>query len=230
VRRTVLGLGGLGIVGLTACLATACSTTSGVTGPDGGDDAPAAASPFEAKALEIAATYQSWGRVDDELRWAPFLCRQPLPGRAYVSDSSDSTTHGQKLYSVFAKHREHYPAGPHADQAVVKQSWTIEAVTGPDAAYAPQSYHPAEGDEGRDHFYPYATKDGGTYRASEPAGLFVMFKVDPPTADTDQGWVYATVSPAGKVTSSGRVASCMGCHDVSATHERLYGVPTAPPP
>ena len=30
---------------------------------------------------QIARDYISWGRVDDELRWAPGLCRQPLPGR-----------------------------------------------------------------------------------------------------------------------------------------------------
>ena len=52
-----------------------------------------------------------------------------------------------------------------------------------------------------------------------------MFKLDPATPETDEGWVYATVSPAGQVTSAGRVASCMGCHETSATHERLYGVP-----
>jgi len=53
-------------------------------------------------------------------------------------------------------------------------------------------------------------------------------KVDPATAETDAGWVYATVAPTGEVTSSGRVASCMGCHEASATHERLYGVPLSP--
>ena len=51
--------------------------------------------------------------------WAPFLCRQPLPGVAHVSDSNDATTHGQKLYSVFVKHRDAYPAGPFDDQVVV---------------------------------------------------------------------------------------------------------------
>jgi hypothetical protein len=35
------------------------------------------------------------------------------------------------------------------------------------------------------------------------------------------------VSPAGAVTSAGRVGSCMACHEV-ATHERLFGVPTSP--
>ena len=45
----------------------------------GGGDASATLA-FEAETLAIAGEYLTWGRVDDELRWAPFLCRQPLPG------------------------------------------------------------------------------------------------------------------------------------------------------
>lgn len=180
---------------------------------------------FVAQALTIADEYVAWGRVDDELRWAPFLCRQPLPGIARPSQSNDQTTHGQKLYSVFAKNHDAYPNGPQTDQAVVKQSWIPELVSGPDASFNPGSVRPQA--DAADHFYPYAEKDGGVYRAGAPAGLFIMFKLDEATPDTDEGWVYATVSTAGEVTSAGRVASCMGCHE-SATHERLFGVPLSP--
>jgi hypothetical protein len=190
---------------------------------DAGSDGPLVGA-FVTQTLAIASDYLGWGRVDDELRWAPFLCRQPLPGIARPSQSNDSTTHGQKLYSVFAKHHEAYPNGPYEDQAVVKQSWTAE-LAAPGATLMPQAYQP-EPDAG-DHFYPYAQGDGGVYKAAAPAGLFVMFRLDPATPDTDEGWVYATVSPAGEVTSVGRVASCMGCHE-SATHERLFGVPLSP--
>jgi hypothetical protein len=193
----------------------------------GGDTADASAtSAFEAETLAIAGEYLTWGRVDDELRWAPFLCRQPLPGIARPSESTDQATHGGKLYSVFAKLHSAYPNGPHVGQAVVKQSWKTEPVTGQDASFSPGSWRPNA--DGGDHFYPYAEKDGVVYRATEPAGLFIMFKVDPATPDTDAGWVYATVSPAGQLTSSGRVAACMGCHETSATHERLFGVPLSP--
>src|SRR4051794_13219857 len=78
------------------------------------------------RALSIAAEYQSWGRVDDELRWAPFLCRQPMPGTAWVSASTDGATHGQKLYSVFAKDHAAYPASSPVGQAVVKESFVPE--------------------------------------------------------------------------------------------------------
>jgi hypothetical protein len=70
----------------------------------------------------------------------------------------------------------------------------------------------------------FAEKDGKHYRPAEKADLFIMLKLDPATPDTDQGWVYATVSADGKtVTSSGRVESCMGCH-TKAPDDRLFGV------
>jgi hypothetical protein len=198
----------------------------GNAGSGGGPSDASAPLAFEAETLAIAGEYLTWGRVDDELRWAPFLCRQPLPGIARPSESTDDATHGGKLYSVFAKLHSAYPNGPHTGQAVVKQSWKTEPVTGQDASFSPGTWRPDS--DGGDHFYPYAKKDGVVYRATEPAGLFIMFKVDPATHDTDEGWVYATVSPAGQLTSSGRVAACMGCHETSATHERLFGVPLSP--
>jgi hypothetical protein len=176
-----------------------------------------------AQAMAIAAEYQGWGRVDDELRWAPFLCRIPLPGVARPSESMDGDTHGQKLYSVFVKKRDAYPAGPHTGQVVVKQSWIAEKVTG--AVYEPQKQR--DYPDGGDHFYPYAQKGTDLYRASAPAGLYIMFRLDPATPNTDEGWVYATITAAGQLTAAGRVASCMGCH-LQADHDRLFGVPRAP--
>jgi hypothetical protein len=178
-------------------------------------------------ARAIAAEYVSWGRVDDELRWAPFLCRIPLPGIAYQSESSDATTHGQKLYSVFAKIRTAYPQGPHTGQVIVKQSWRSEpGGAGGADGYDPERYRSDAGTTS-DHFFPYAKKDGVIYRATEPAGLYLMWKVEPATADSDEGWVYATITADGEVTAAGRVASCMGCHEM-ADNERLFGVPRAP--
>jgi hypothetical protein len=177
--------------------------------------------------LAIASDYVAWGRVDDELRWAPWLCRIPYPGIARPSQSDDESTHGRKLYSVFAKNHDAYPNGPHDGQVVVKQSWIPEMVGYPDAGVPPNSFTTDAGIDA-DHFYPYAKSDAGFFRAAAPAGLFIMFRLDPSTPDTDEGWVYATVSAAGEVTASGRVASCMGCHETGATHERLFGVPLSP--
>jgi hypothetical protein len=192
-------------------------------GVDGG---PVLVPAFAETARQIADSYLGWGRVDDELRWAPGLCRIPLPGVARPSQSADSSTHGQKLYSVFAKNRMAYPAGPQTGQVVVKQSWRAEPVAD-GGSYAPTSYRPDGGTSpAADHFYPYAQgSDGGVFRAGDFAGLYIMWRTDPADPDTDEGWVYATILPSGEVTAAGRVPSCMGCHEV-ATHERLFGVPT----
>ena len=110
----------------SAALLAACANT------DPAPAAPMVNDAFARRAQAIAAEYTSWGRVDDDLRWAPTLCRIPTPGVAYMSASSDATTHGQKLYSVFVRHRDAYPAGPHGtDQVVVKESWTAEPVSTP---------------------------------------------------------------------------------------------------
>ena len=151
-----------------------------------------------------------------------------MPAQLYVSASKDGGTHGQKLYSLFAKDRAAYKRGTSgAGQVLVKESWRPERVADP--ASAPTRNGAARSTpsaEGGDHFHPYArTADGEVFRAAERAGLFVMYKLDPSTPDTDTGWVYGTVSPAGEVTSAGRVASCMGCHE-KAPQGRLFGVPT----
>jgi hypothetical protein len=176
-----------------------------------------------ARALSIADEYKSWGRVDDELRWAPFLCRLPMPGIAHQSASKDSATHGNKLYSVFVKNHADYPADSKAGQVVVKESFAAEPTT---EAFMPE--RPMfSSNITADHFYPYAKKDGVVYRAGAAAGLYIMYRVDPSVANTDDGWIYATVTPDRKVTASGRIASCMGCHE-DAPHGRLFGVPTSP--
>ena len=221
-------------ISLGCALGVACSSnskggaTTGAGGTDGtgsggaGGGSGEVIGAFKTQALAIANTYTAWGRVDDEVRWAPSLCRLPYPGIARPSESNDPTTHGQKLYSVFARNHAEYPDGPHTDQVIVKESWTAELVTDADAGFHPESHDAGAG--ATDNFYPYARSDGGVYRAAEPAGLYIMFKVTPPTPDTDEGWVYATITATGELTAAGRVSSCMGCHEV-APHERLFGVP-----
>ena len=66
-------------------------------------------------------------------------------------------------------------------------------------------------------------------RCSSPAfpqigtfsGLFVMAKTGDP--DGDDGWIYATVAADRKtVTSSGKIASCMECHQ--NRRDRVFGL------
>ena len=154
---TTGGAGTTGTAGATGSRGTGGSMDAGV------DHAPIA---FEEQMLEIARDYISWGRVDDEMRWAPGLCRLPYPGVARPSMSNDPATHGQKLYSVFAKNWASYPNGPQDGQVVVKQSWTVEVVTGARRLLQPDAC-PAAPASTRDHFYPYAK--GRTAAFSAPA-------------------------------------------------------------
>jgi hypothetical protein len=184
---------------------------------DSSGSAPTKDKKFQEKVKAAAAAYILFGRVDDETRWAPELCRQPLPGQARFSRSSDETTHGQKLYSLFAKNRDAYMAAPGmaapVGQVIVKQSWAPEEAK--DVKAVPEI---TLGD-----FNPYAKRDGKVYKASKLVGLYIMMKLDPKTADTDEGWIYGTVTADGEtVTSAGRVESCMKCHETKK--DRLFGL------
>ncbi|WP_437840607.1 hypothetical protein [Sorangium sp. So ce1153] len=200
---------------------------------------PAAAAEIDARFVPLIASafrdYKAWGRVDDELRWAPWLCRLPLPGRARMSDAEDGG-HARKLYSVFARNHDTYPlvqteapVSQPVGQVLVKESYHPELVDkAPEFPEPPpSSSNDASGTP--DHFDPYVRDGERIYRASRFAGAYVVLKVAPETPGTDAGWVYGTVTPSGEVTSAGRVASCMGCH-VSARHERVFGTAAAAAP
>jgi hypothetical protein len=215
------------VTGLLALSLTAAATP-GRDNPPPGKAASAADGPFHARLLEVARSYAPFGRVDDEARWAPYLCRLPNPAQARFSASKESDTHGLKLYSLFAKDRFAYvrladkaqPVG----QVMVKESWLPQEVKDEGQAVRPTS-RPVKGGLHRDTFLPYARRDGRLYHAARQADLFIMFKTDPATPGTDQGWVYGTVTAdAKKVTSAGRVESCMKCHQ-KAPHDRLFGLP-----
>ena len=198
---------------------------------------PAAVKPFVDKVLDVAKKYEQFGRVDDEFRWAPWLCRTPNPGKVAFSGSSDNETHGRKLYSLFANERDAYfqlsakktaPVG----QILVKESWLPEQTSTPpskELEFRKLNARDRHGEELVDHFSPYVQKDGKWYKATKKAGLFVMMKYDPKTEGTDEGWVYGTVSAdLKKVTSIGKVASCMDCH-VKAKFDRQFGIKTVQP-
>jgi hypothetical protein len=188
---------------------------------------------FDEQMLKIAKGYTDFGRLDDEARWAPELCRMPRPASAYPSASKDEATHGQKLYSLFVKERKKYigvaAKADQGGQVIVKQSWVPEEVE--DTTQPLDLIRTAPSKDGGakrgigdvDTFLPYARKDGKLYKAVKPADLFVMMKLDPATPGTDDGWVYGTVTADGKkVTSAGMVESCMKCH-AEAKHDRLFG-------
>jgi hypothetical protein len=237
-RILLVGLAGCGL-GLFGCGSSAGEPVTAPGGPR-----------FEKELREAVAKYLTWARADDMARWAPELCRVPPPPRARASASTDTKTHGRKLYSVFARDPRAYarltPDTPApVGQVVVKQSWVPEEVTGEEAAEvlaaekkgwrlgavpkgaAPKAARPEGTPESArdDGFNPYTVRDGKVFKAAKQGELFVMLKLDPKTPGTDDGWVYGTVSPDGKsVSAGGRIESCMKCH-VEAKTDRLFGLP-----
>lgn len=178
---------------------------------------------FHERLLGIAAAYVEYGRIDDTSRWAPTLCRRPPPTSIVHSKSADKATHGRKLYFLYAKDREAY-VSPNLKQpyaigtTIVKEAYLPELVPAKDVKALKAK--PVPYSEAKMH----ADRDGKTYRATKVSGLFVMTKLAPKTDKTDGGWIYGTLTADGKkVTSAGKVGSCMGCH-TRGTHDRLFGI------
>ena len=193
---------------------------------------------FEARLREIAAEYRArYSKLFGGVRWAPELCRAP-PLEPSLSMATAGTPHAQKLYYLFVQDADAYAiasAQPQPiGQAIVKESWTPDELkAGCDLA----SPHVERGDEGY-HIAPapattvyvlspHVQRDGKQYRPGKQADLFIMFKVEPDTSGTDSGWVYGTVTPDGNnVTSAGKIASCMDCHQ-NAQPDRVFGAKAA---
>lgn len=165
--------------------------------------------------------YLRYGMVNAIALPAPELCRSvgPTEPRPLMSQSEDDSSHGQKLYFLFAKDISHYmgqestpaPVG----QTIVKESWTsIES--NPNAR---NLRNHASGNR----INPRANVGGKTLELGARKNFFVMTKLAKDTPKTDEGWVYGVVdSDTRKVISSGRVASCMYCHK-DANNDRMFG-------
>jgi hypothetical protein len=202
---------------------------------------PAPPSPFADRLLRIAASFPALGRVDDGGRMAPTDCMMPSRPRARATASADAATHGgDKVYSMFAKDPASYRAltALHARRARV-EPLDVDGTEGCSQVLVKEAYEPVElapgemvsrfvgDDPASDEHQPIlpAEKDGKRFAAGKRTGLFVMFRLDPTTEGTDDGWVYGTVTADAKtVTSVGRVAACMACHE-KAPHGRLFGLP-----
>lgn len=216
-----VGLMPLAICGCKSETSANVNSSSGVK--PSVEDEPA----FDGRLLEIAAGYKKYALIDGKMNWAPGFCAAPGgPLEPIVSRSEDLDSHGRKLYYLLAAKRIPYLFAQQREnpngQVIVKESWLPEEV---DPKMARNFVRHASGQQ----VSPYATRDGKLYKASRQGDLFVMFKTDPKTPGTDNGWVYGTLTPDGKtVTSSGRVQSCMECHQ-RAGKDRLFG-PKKPPP
>lgn len=210
------------------------------------------AGPFDAALLEAAKKYAAWDEVDNLARWAPTLCSLPPAPRARMSAAEAKGGHSRKIYFLFAKDRDAYlaatakkPKEQPIGQILVKQAHAPVAVdklppypkrigglvpARTETGATNENAAPTEGEtnkpklvfKGRD---PYVKDGEKVYRAGEINGLFVMMKLDPKTAGTDQGWVYGTINPkTNSITAAGRIQSCMKCHKDAAT-DRMFGYP-----
>lgn len=206
------------IIGLVALL-------SGQSSNDKNDPKPDNSTEAQLKAA--VRDYKSWPRVSDHAHWAPTDCRMPSPEGAQASDSRDDSTHGRKLYYLFAKHAANYErlweskpekASAPIGQVLVKESFTSVPTLVPQRLTATQP---------SDREYPenYAFYRGHWFKTGEFSGLFLMLRLDA-TPDTDGGWIYATTDATGKITDSGRIESCMKCH-AEAKYDRQFGLPYA---
>jgi hypothetical protein len=239
MRRFALVTAGVLVCGVLGCVERQPSSPAPQADPSPKPETTD--NPFDERLLQIAHTYRSFGQADLAMRWALADCRAPLPPELSVSASKDKDTHGGKLYAVFAFFKDdgsYVKAGKAnpVNQEIVKESWVPEEIKDDgkplepavrkyekvNLAYCADDPKPTVVEE---RYLPYARKDGILYHAAKQGDLFIMYKTDPQTPGTDQGWVYGTVTADGKkVTSAGRVASCMGCHQ-TAPHDRLFGLP-----
>ena len=193
---------------------------------------PTEHAPYDAKWADevrsVIATYESWGRVDDEMRFAPWLCRMPMAASARFSESEHASTHGQKLYTLYAMDPVSYGAERSAMGEPTKLSGLSQVVV--KEAFAPVQL----ADDGSPAWNPHgvgehrlrpAEKDGRRFAAGERKGLYVMMKSSGTTEGTDAGWVYATVdADMTTVTAVGVIDSCADCH-AEAGDDRLFGLP-----
>lgn len=198
-------------------------------------NAAAEATPFDSRWADevrsVVAAYEAWGRVDDEMRWAPWLCRMPQAAAARFSESEHADTHGAKLYTLYAMDPVGYGGQRSAmgdttplaglSQVIVKESFAPVAIE--DERDAKLGWGP-NGGVGEHRLRP-AEKDGHRFAAGERKGLYIMMKTEGATEGTDAGWVYATVKPDMiTVTAVGVIDSCAGCH-AEAGDDRLFGLP-----
>lgn len=205
------------VAGCTTSSTTPSNDRQGTTDLKPNDD-----SALRAKLLDVATNYKQYEQADGRKRMAPVLCAAPLPPIAdrRLSRSEDEGTHGKKLYTLYAAKIDAITrtytgearfAGkqePLTDQVIVKESWLAV---------------PADKDDRP--FDTVAAPDGKRYKAGARGPLFVMFQTDPKDPNSDEGWVYGTLTPDGKkITGIGRLENCMSCHQ-KAPHGRLFGLP-----
>lgn len=210
------------------------SPSAAVHGPDAPEAAPqpAANTMPDARQLigDAARTSVVWSRVDDELHWAPELCRAPLARPPQLSAAA-GPPHQDKVFTLRALDVEGYARavgwieGPRGDaaplargplpagvvQAIVKDAHVPVPI---DAAAVTPMLRPA-------------MRDGQAFVEGDALAAFVMIELAADaTIPSDGGWIYGTVAPSGEVLEAGVIAACKDCHGKQPSH--LFGIPKPP--
>lgn len=180
---------------------------------------------FHEALLSAANDYIQYPMVNTAAMPAPEVGALAMePPTPLMSDCEDESSHGQKLYYLFAKETAHYldqdSAPTPVGQTIVIESWTSK----PSNADARNLRNHASGNR----INPRTKVGDRILEIGKRKDLFVMMKLEPDTPGTDQGWIYGVVSPdAETVSKSGKVTSCMQCHEEKANNDRLFGMATA---
>lgn len=154
---------------------------------------------MQGQVLAVAADYRDWMPVYIDWRMALESCVSAFPQEHLMSKADSASPHGNKVYNLFASERDVYLAlaSANSDSSDLPAGFAV----------VKQAWTPS--------------KD--TTQPQDLFGLFMMLKVGPAVSDSDDGWIYAMVSPDGSVVhEAGRIESCMSCHR-DAKHGRLFG-------
>jgi hypothetical protein len=179
---------------------------------------------------EIASAYRSWGMVDNQFHWAPGLCAMPMEGVAHYSAADGEAAHAQKVFVLYASNAMEYWKATDEKGRLPKSLAEPHQLTARRdvlQVLVKESFVPAKPGAGgtmHGHVRP-ARKGDETFVAGDPMGLFVMAQLSGRPANTDDGWIYATIAPDGTIGASGVIASCRDCHAKQA--DRIFGVPLA---
>jgi hypothetical protein len=178
----------------------------------------------------VAREYKTWRLADDELHWAPGLCRLPMRGGEHISRAAKAT-HDGKLFRLWAYDLDAYGvAAGWIDRAGGSGTPTSRGTMLPEFAqvlvkesFVAEPWHPGDKSEFGAH---HAMRDGKPFRPGDPIGLFVMLQLATPRDGTDDGWIYGTVAPDGTVSPASDSGMCRDCH--ATRPNRVFGIPRPP--
>lgn len=185
--------------------------------------------------LDIARQYSQYHLASPWPAWTIASCRVVMPGEVpgVPSRSDDQRTHGDKIYKLWVSNNDSYwrlcgfNPKRHSMDTLEKSAQPLTASPNGQTlvkeTFASIPVPASEEPKPNPYRHDLIVDGDKAFRQGAPAELFIMTKVDPKTPDTDNGWIYAVVSTDRKtVLRSGRIESCMHCHE-QTMRDRLYG-------